>query len=147
MEIRFAKEDDIPGLLKLLGQVGEVHHRLRPDLFPAGTIKFDENQLKTILTQPDRPILVAMEGETLLGYCFCVFRSADTLLVEDLCVDACCRGQGVATALFGRLRCYAREKGIRYVILQVWEGNDTARRFYEAMGMTQRAAIMEMKLC
>ena len=36
MEIRMAKPEDIPGLIDLLLQVGEVHHKIRPDLFRAG---------------------------------------------------------------------------------------------------------------
>ena len=31
MEIRMAKPEDIPGLTDLLLQVGEVHHKIRPD--------------------------------------------------------------------------------------------------------------------
>ena len=36
MEIRFAQASDIPGMLELLQQVGEVHHQIRPDLFRSG---------------------------------------------------------------------------------------------------------------
>lgn len=41
MEIRFAENRDIPGMINLLLQVGEVHHRIRPDLFRAGAQKYD----------------------------------------------------------------------------------------------------------
>lgn len=44
MEIRFAGEADIPGLIALLKQVGEVHHQIRPDLFHAGAQKYDEER-------------------------------------------------------------------------------------------------------
>ena len=36
MTIRFATEADIPGMIELLKQVGQVHHEIRPDLFRAG---------------------------------------------------------------------------------------------------------------
>ena len=36
MEIRKANTGDIPGMIDLLLQVGEVHHEIRPDLFRAG---------------------------------------------------------------------------------------------------------------
>ena len=42
MNIRFAAERDIPQMIDLLKQVGEVHHRIRPDLFRAGAQKYDE---------------------------------------------------------------------------------------------------------
>ena len=33
MEIRLAAAKDIPGILALLQQVGQVHHDIRPDIF------------------------------------------------------------------------------------------------------------------
>ena len=41
MEIRFANTGDIPRMIDLLQQVGEVHHQIRPDLFRAGAQKYD----------------------------------------------------------------------------------------------------------
>ena len=35
MTVRFANEKDIPQMLDLLRQVGQVHHEIRPDLFRA----------------------------------------------------------------------------------------------------------------
>ena len=40
MEIRLANNSDIPGMIALLKQVGEVHHKIRPDLFRAGAQKY-----------------------------------------------------------------------------------------------------------
>ena len=40
MEIRFAKPQDVPGIIKLLQQVGRVHHEGRPDLFRATAQKY-----------------------------------------------------------------------------------------------------------
>ena len=40
---------DIPGLIDLLLQVGEVHHKIRPDLFRAGARKYDD---RVRLSQP-----------------------------------------------------------------------------------------------
>ena len=36
MEIRFAKPSDVPAILDLLRQVGQVHHEGRPDIFRLG---------------------------------------------------------------------------------------------------------------
>ena len=36
MEIRLANNSDIPGMIELLKQVGQVHHEIRPDLFREG---------------------------------------------------------------------------------------------------------------
>ena len=72
MEIRFAETRDIPGMINLLLEVGEVHHRIRPDLFRAGAQKYDEQTLARMLTDDTRPIFVAVEDGRVLGYCFCI---------------------------------------------------------------------------
>ena len=96
MEIRFAETRDIPGMINLLLEVGEVHHRIRPDLFRAVAQKYDEQTLARMLTDDTRPIFVAVEDGRVLGYCFCILlvRKNDpvllddrTLYIDDLCVD------------------------------------------------------------
>lgn len=155
MEIRQARPGDIPEIQRLLLQVGEVHHQLRPDIFPAGTLKYTADQLRELLTDPARPIFVAMEEDALLGYAFCVHRDYEgtgsstcrrEIYVDDLCVEEAHRGQGVATALFRHVTDYARRCRCDFVTLNVWSGNAGAERFYEAMGMTTRSRNMEMKL-
>ena len=49
MNIRRAEEKDIPGMLSLLRQVGQVHHHIRPDIFPETTLKYDETALLELL--------------------------------------------------------------------------------------------------
>lgn len=149
MELRFAKREDIPGMLALLEQVGEVHHQLRPDIFPAGMCKYDAPELEDILQEVNRPIFVAAEGEFVAGYCFCVRKTLvdhKELYIDDLCVDEHYRGSDVATALYRRACDYAKEIGCAFVTLNVWLGNDRARHFYEKMGMTPRCVTMEMPM-
>lgn len=155
MEIRFAAAGDIPGIQRLLGQVGEIHHQLRPDIFRAAAMKYNEEELLTLLSEENRPIFVAAEGETVAGSCFCTLReyrgssvSTDRreLYIDDLCVDEGHRRRGAATALIRRARKYAREQGCRCITLCVWSCNEGAMRFYEAMGMHPRNITMEMPL-
>jgi ribosomal protein S18 acetylase RimI-like enzyme len=63
--------------------------------------------------------------------------SGRTLFIDDLCVDETVRGQHIGEALFRFAADQARRMGCRDVILNVWEGNDAAKRFYEKMGMTK----------
>ena len=74
MNIVLANESHIPGMIKLLKQVGQVHHDIRPDIFRDGAQKYDETALKKLLKDPSRPIFIAQEGETVLGYCFCIHK-------------------------------------------------------------------------
>ena len=58
MTIRLACEGDIPGLIRLLYQVGDVHHQIRPDIFRPGAIKYTESELKQLLLDENSPIFV-----------------------------------------------------------------------------------------
>ena len=48
--IRKATTNDIPRILELLSQVNDVHAEGRPDYFIKGKRKYEENELRKILT-------------------------------------------------------------------------------------------------
>ena len=155
MDIRIAVEQDIPGLLSLLLQVGQVHHEIRPDIFPEQTLKYDESALKQLLQDKKCPVFVAMEGRFVAGYCFCKLREYDStgvstcrkeLYIDDLCVDEHRRGQGIAGALYRHVTAYAKAQGCRFITLNVWCGNDAAMKFYENAGLRPRSIMMEMPM-
>ena len=74
MTIRRAEKTDIDGINKLLRQVLDIHHNGRPDIFKTGT-KYSEEELKTLLKDERRPILVSTnENDEVRGYCFCIPR-------------------------------------------------------------------------
>ena len=156
MEIRLANLADIPGMIELLKQVGEVHHQIRPDLFRGGAQKYNEADLEALLKDVTRPIFAAVEGDKMLGYCFCileevkdnpVLRDVKELYIDDLCVDENIRGRHVGSKLYDHVCGYAREIGCKNVTLNVWCGNDSAMKFYEHAGLTPRNIMMETKLC
>ena len=155
MDIRFAQVRDIPDMIELLRQVGEVHHQIRPDLFRAGAQKYDEAALEKLLADPNRPILAAVEKGALLGYAFCilqvtegdpVLRDRKVMYIDYLCVDEIRRGQGVAGALYRAVCDYARELDCDAVTLNVWCGNDRAMAFYEKCGLKPQKVGMEYVL-
>lgn len=55
----------------------------------------------------------------------------DLCYLEDLFTDPAVRGHGVATALIGAVRDWAREQGCGSVYWQTHEGNAVARRLYD----------------
>ena len=155
MEIRFAQSRDIPGMLNLLQQVGEVHHQIRPDLFRSGAQKYDEAALEALLKNPDRPIFIAQNEGQVTGYAFCilqitkddpVLQDRKVLYIDDLCVDEAQRGHGIAGALYQQVCQYARSIGCDAVTLNVWSGNDTAMAFYQKCGLKPQKVGMEFIL-
>ena len=156
MDIRFAEIRDIPGMIDLLQQVGEVHHQIRPDLFRGGAQKYNEADLQALLADPQRPILIADIDGHVAGYAFCILQVTENnpvlcdrkaLYIDDLCVDETIRGKGVAKALYARVVEYARELGCDAVTLNVWCGNDGAMKFYEKAGLKPQKIGMEYVLC
>ncbi len=152
-EIRRAGEQDIPDVMRLLGEVLELHAALRPDLFIAGTTKYTPQELKAIFADEKTPVFVAAaENGAVAGYAFCVLkrppfttnmRDIRTLYIDDICIDERCRGQHIGRALYERVLAYARAAGCYDVTLNVWEGNANARAFYEKMGMRVKETQME----
>ena len=152
MNIRRAEDRDLKAVLRLLSQVLEVHAVIRPDLFVSGTRKYTEEELKDIFRDDRRPVFVAEADGAVLGYCFCIIeetkdshtlRESRSLYIDDLCVDEKSRGQHVGRALFDYAADFARSIGCYDITLNVWEGNDGARRFYERMGCVPRKTYME----
>ncbi len=154
MNIRPAEQKDIPRLLELLLQVEKVHHDIRPDIFAPGGQKYDASALEALLSQADKPIFVAEKEEFVAAYCFCQLRSYDSALfcprkelyIDDLCVDAACRGQGIGKARYRHAVNYAKSLGCNFVSLNVWCGNHSAMEFYRKAGLRSRNIYMEMPL-
>lgn len=155
MKIVPAKASHIPGLLRLLQQVGQVHHDIRPDIFPDGTIKYDAAALEKLLFEADRPVFIAEKDGQVLGYCFCIYKQIAAtassvqraeFYIDDLCVDEACRRMGIARALYEHALAYGKRLGCGALTLNVWCGNTGAQRFYEEMGMRPRNIMMEIPL-
>ena len=151
MEIRLAQGRDIPGMIALLYQVGEVHHVIRPDIFRNGALKYDENELENLLCDENKPIFVADADGFVAGYCFCQIRSyGDTvqterkeLYIDDLCVDENLRGQHIGRTLYEAALKLAKDNGCYNVTLNVWSCNPSALKFYESLGMKPQKIGME----
>lgn len=155
MEIRFAKTEDVPGILSLLRQVGLVHHTGRPDIFRHDAQKYGPSQVIGMLDKPCTPIFVAVEEGSVLGYCFCqlkshfqdpVLQDATELYIDDLCIDEACRGKGIGKALYEAANRYAKQSHCDRVTLNVWCCNENAMAFYQAMGLQPQKITMEQKL-
>ena len=152
MNIRFAQPRNIPRLGELLEQVCRVHWEGRPDLFRAGGRKYDDGELRELLQDSARPILVAERDGLVVGYAFCAyqvhrgegaFNDMTTLYLDDLCVDEACRGNHVGGRLYRAVLELARSAGCYNVTLNVWSCNGDALRFYEKCGLKPQKIGME----
>ena len=155
MEIRRANKGDIDGLKRLLRQVLEVHHSGRPDLFKTNVTKYTTEELSDLICDNERPIFVALDKKTVVGYVFCVFvqhkddnilTDIKTLYIDDLCIDENHRGKHIGRELYEAALDFAKENGCYNLTLNVWSCNASALRFYESLGLVPQKIGMEVVL-
>lgn len=152
MTVRRANTGDTGKIKDLLNQVLTVHHNGRPDLFKANCRKYTDSELNALIADDTRPIFVAEDADSVQGYAFCVLQEhkndniltdIKTLYIDDLCVDENARGKHIGTALYEFVREYAKEIGCYNVTLNVWECNESARKFYDKQGLKPQKTTLE----
>lgn len=152
MEIRRATEGDSKKIKDLLNQVLMVHHNGRPDLFKPNCRKYTDSELNDLINDDTRPIFVAVINGEVMGYAFCILRQnknnniltdIKTLYIDDLCVDENARGKHIGTALYKFVKDYAKSIGCYNLTLNVWASNESARKFYDSMGLKPQSTTLE----
>ncbi len=154
MIIRMAQENDASDIARLLIQICTVHSVGRPDLFKNGGQKYNLTQIKEIINDDNRPVIVAFDEEKnkVLGYAMCIVQNVcsdtalndnKTLYLDDLCVDAELRGQGIGREIYDYVIAYAKKTGCYNLTLNVWECNEGAKRFYERCGLAIQKTTLE----
>ena len=156
IQIRKAKREDLPTLVRLLFQVQAVHAEGRPDLFRQGARKYSDDEIEAILANDgETPVFVAIRNGAVVGYAFCVIetpkataslKSVKTLYIDDLCVDEMARGEHIGTELYQYVTEFARTIGCQRMTLNVWCLNESAMRFYEKRGLSPLKITMEALL-
>ncbi len=155
MEIRRAENRDIDGIMSLLYQVAEIHHKGRPDIFKGGCAKYTKEELSGLIADAATPILVAVENGKVLGHAFCVYKytgdngvlvNNKSMYIDDICVDENSRGKHIGSKLCKAVTKLAEENGCYNVTLNVWCLNGSAIEFYKAMGFKEQKIVMETVL-
>ena len=153
MIVRKAEVNDIPQILELLSQVLEVHAAIRPDLFISGTVKYGADELEKIILDENSPVFVAQnDGGRIIGHAFTQINintsqnmplGMKSMYIDDICVDENARRMSAGRKLYKHCVKFAKEIGCYDISLNVWEGNDSARGFYDSMGMRVRKTTLE----
>lgn len=155
MIIRRASVKDIKAVSRLLEQVLTVHYKIRPDLYAPNTTKYNEAELTAIFSDDNTPVFVCENNGRVVGYAFCKLSDYSnhnnlvpirSMYIDDLCVDEDCRGQNIGRTIFAYVKDYAESLGCYNLTLNVWEGNDNAKMFYDKMGMGIQRTTRELLL-
>jgi len=98
----------------------------------------------------DGMLIGAREGDRFVGYAclywhFTSLQATETVLMNDLYVDAAVRGRGVGRALIEACAEVARERGSAYLEWATAPDNLTAQRLYDSTG-AERSEWVEYEL-
>ncbi|MGE0741602.1 MAG: GNAT family N-acetyltransferase [Hyphomonadaceae bacterium] len=101
--------------------------------------KYRAHVLAAELADPATRYRLALNGETIVGYCKMGdvdmdVDAADALELHRLYVHSDAKGAGVAQTLMDEALAWARGKGAKVMYLSVWENNFRAQAFYRRYG-------------
>lgn len=147
--VRPSNISDASSVHRLLCIIADIHRNGREDIFHGLQSKYTIEQVKERLSKQDNGVFVADINGSVAGYIFCdIITEGDgtTLYIDDLCVDPEIRKQGIGKALMDYAVSYGKQCGCRMLMLNVWEFNENAVRFYEKYGLTTRSRHMEIKI-
>lgn len=152
MQIRNMTLDDYNGVDRLMVQVHQLHVKGRPDLYIDVDHIYSLNDFQKMVENQDIITVLAEKEGVVVGICMVSMRAKTcmvkrrTAYMEDLCIDESYRGKGIGRELFLYVKEKAKEMGAERLDLMVWEFNESAKRFYEEMGMKPQRYIFETKL-
>lgn len=145
MNIRKAGFDDYPKVNPILVEVEQLHVELEPEIFR--TIEnYDLAHYSDLVTSNESVILIAeLEDGSILGALIAligewpvleVFHGGRYVMVKELSITQSAKGKGIGKALMAAAEEWARLQGIDQIQLSVWDRNQKAIAFYEALGYT-----------
>lgn len=153
MEIRFAREDELDRVNELRKQVNDLHVEGKPDVFKAGFNDELYNHIYDIWNDPEQEIVVADADGIICGFAVVhhIYKAENPFMferdfidVDEFCVDERFRRQGIATEIITFIKDYTKEKGFKRIELNMWEFNQGALEFYEAVGFNTYRRYMEL---
>lgn len=155
MHIRIATEADLPRVNELRAQVSELHAAGRPDFFKSGFPQNLADHIHDIHADASRHILVAEQEGVIVA--FACLAETDIpekphkparcfMEVDEFGVDEACHRQGIGRVFFKEIAAFARARGYDRIELNMWEFNENALKFYEAIGFRTYRRYMEFTI-
>lgn len=139
MNFRPITENDLAQVLALIG--GLATHERRPEAVTATvqdlqTLLFGESPIAYGLVAEDKTEIV---GYALMALKFSSFRGKPVLYIEDVFLDSQVRGHGFGQAFMAAISRFATSKGCIAMEWSALDFNESALRFYDALGASVEA--------
>ena len=126
------------------------------------TLRVDPGNIVTIgypsyriWKDPEQKIIVAESEGMICGFAVLhhihkqetlFMQKRDFMDIDEFCMDKKYRRQGIASEMIAFIKTYTKEQGINRMELNMWEFNEDALAFYEAVGFKTYRRYMEMML-
>lgn len=152
--IRKAQVADKKEINKLRAQVQSIHANARPDIFRKEFTSKLEKVLDNYYELENADALVYEKNEKICGFMLAKYIitqerpfkvSQKILQIDEIGVDEKYRHNGIGKELIDFAKNLKSEKGLDVINLDMWEFNQNALKFYEAMGFTTYRRYLEIK--
>lgn len=111
------------------------------------------NWFEKIYNKNNNIIYVAKDNNKIVGYIYCKITSIENgptiqleALIDGIYVLEDYRNQGIATALINKIKEWAKQKNIKYLLLNVLEENENAIRLYYKEGFLDFQKELRIKI-
>lgn len=153
--VRFAKRGELEAVNVLRRQVNDLHVSGRPDIFRDGFVPELEQHIYERFDDPSSAVIAAFCEGTLCGFATVEYKTKPLspyslerkiYQVEEFGVDEAFRRKGAGRALVEFMKNDAAQKGYDRMELDMWEFNEGALAFYEAVGFVTYRRYMELNI-
>lgn len=150
--LQLATPADRETVNELAMQVHAMHVAWRPDIYEMVPEMYTEERFQEAVKQ--RQLYVAKMDGIPVGYALLKIRNYDwpgvvrrkVMVIDELCVDSMCRGQGVGTRMVEDVRALGKAFGCTDLQLGVYPQNDDAVGFYQKCGLMIQSITMQCKI-
>lgn len=104
------------------------------DICFSSRFRFTRAMMRRSAEDADADVVIAEQGEELVGFCIVHMERQNAGYVVTLDVDPANRRNGIASLLMQRVETDCRDAGCLSMALHVFTGNTAAIRFYERSG-------------
>jgi ribosomal protein S18 acetylase RimI-like enzyme len=156
VEIREARPEDRPALIRLMGALNEFEAAIEENRADASAAESHLDYVDGQIRELGGVMLVAEQAGAVIGFlCYTFEEDPGTFvrpeyrrhaLIWDISVAGEARGQGVGQALLAAAERAARAGGIAEIRLYVLEANVRARRIYEEAGYRNYERFLSKRL-
>ncbi len=150
--LELAQPSDREAVNRLAAEVHAMHIAWRPDIYRVTEELYPEERFLEAIR--NRELYVARLNGVTVGYAAVSIRSIDwngmvprkVMLVNEVCVEQQCRGQGIGQQIMLELRALARAFRCTDLQLSVYPQNDDAVGFYQKCGFMIQNITMQRKV-